>query len=174
MRVKGLRRRRIQRGDTALVVGLGVMGDNPSACPEGAEGQAGSLRPTAVPYRLQKASDSVADAVIDVNTMGLKDGLQNLPMVRWQTCRGRPNSANVMTPGTGMLCGPVARPLFFTPAKPAEKADELDPNYHLFQGHQYRHELFLRPNDTAEARKLMGKKVVSAERWSPTLPHRKD
>jgi L-iditol 2-dehydrogenase len=160
--VKGLRRTRLQRGDTALVIGLGVMGlIHILLLKEFGAGRI--IAADMVPYRLAKALDFGADAVIDVTKTGIEQGLASLTQGKMaELVIVGPNSCEVMA--QGIACARAGgQVLFFTPAKPGEKLS-LDPNHLYFRDIDIITSYSCGPNDTAEACGLIEKQVVSSEK----------
>ncbi|MDA8433794.1 MAG: alcohol dehydrogenase catalytic domain-containing protein [Nitrospiraceae bacterium] len=160
--VKGLRRARIRRGDTVLVIGLGVMGmmNMLVARKYGAERVIGA---DMVRFRIEKGRELGADEVIDVSESGLLGGL------REATAGGMadlvivgPNSAGAMKEGLACV-RPGGQVLFFTPAKPGEMLT-IDPNHLYFNDINIITSYSCGPNDTADACELIEKGVVSAEK----------
>jgi L-iditol 2-dehydrogenase len=159
--VKGLKRTRMKRGDTALVIGLGVMGMIHILLLK-RYGAGRVIAADRVPYRLNKALGFGADAVIDVKTTGLRQGL-------WDLTGGEmaelvvvgPNSAEVMLQGIECV-RPGGQVLFFTPAKPGEQLT-VDPNHLYFRDIDIITSYSCGPNDTTVACDLIGQKVVSAD-----------
>ncbi len=160
--VKGLRRTRMKRGDVVLVIGLGVMGMIHLLLLKN-YGAGRIIAADRVAYRLAKAREFGADAVIDVTATGLAEGLQEL------TGGGMaelvivgPNSADVMM--QGMSCvRPGGEVLFFTPAKPGELLT-IDPNYLYFRDINIITSYSCGPDDTEQACKLIRQKIVSADK----------
>jgi len=159
--VKGLKRARIKRGDTVLVIGLGVMGMIHILLLR--EYGAGRIvAADKVPYRLNKALEFGADAVIDVTTTGLKQGLQDLTGCEMaELVIAGPNSAEVMSQGISCV-RPGGQVLFFTPAKPGESLT-IDPNYLYFRDINIITSYSCGPDDTGQACELIRQKVVSAD-----------
>ena len=160
--VKGLRRTRLQKGDTALVIGLGVMGMIHLLMLR-SMGVGTIIAADIIDYRLQKALAFGADAVIDVSRVGLEVGLRDL------TAGGMaelvvvgPNSAEVMSQGISCL-RPGGQVLFFTPAKPGEMLT-IDPNYLYFRDINIITSYSCGPDDTEQACELIRQKVVSADK----------
>jgi L-iditol 2-dehydrogenase len=159
--IKGLKRTRIKRGDTVLVIGLGVMGmlNVMIARHFGAGRIVGADR---VKFRLDRALQLGADDVIDVSATGLRQGLQD-------ATRGEmaeivivgPNSAEVMAQGLSCVRSGGAA-LFFTPARPGEMLS-IDPNHLYFNDINIVTSYSCGPNDTADACELIGRGVVAAE-----------
>ncbi len=160
--VKGLRRTRMKRGDVVLVIGLGVMGMIHLLLLK-KYGAGRIIAADRVAYRLAKAREFGADAVIDVTATGLTQGLQEL------TDGGMaelvivgPNSADVMM--QGMSCvRPGGEVLFFTPAKPGELLT-VDPNYLYFRDINIITSYSCGPDDTEQACELIRQKIVSADK----------
>jgi len=160
--VKGLRRTRLQKGDTVLVIGLGVMGMIHLLMLR-SMGAGTIIAADMIDYRRQKALEFGADAVIDVSEVGLELGLRDL------TAGGMaelvvvgPNSAEVMSQGISCV-RPGGEVLFFTPARPGERLT-IDPNYLYFRDINIITSYSCGPNDTAQACELIRQKVVSADK----------
>jgi L-iditol 2-dehydrogenase len=160
--VKGLRRTRLQKGDTDLVIGLGVMGMIHLLMLR-SMGAGTIIAADMIDYRRQKALEFGADAVIDVSEVGLELGLRDL------TAGGMaelvvvgPNSAEVMSQGISCV-RPGGEVLFFTPARPGERLT-IDPNYLYFRDINIITSYSCGPNDTAQACELIRQKVVSADK----------
>ena len=159
--VKGLRRARIRRDDTVLIIGLGVMGllNLLVAKKYGAGKVIGADR---VKYRLDKALELGADYTLDVSAMDLHSGLADIT-------RGEmaelviigPNSAEAMREGLKCV-RPGGQALFFTPAKPGEQLT-IDPNHLYFNDINIVTSYSCGPPDTADAFELIEKGVISAE-----------
>ena len=160
--LKGLKRTRIRRGDVVLVIGLGVMGMIHVLLLK-EQGAGRIIAADRVPYRLAKAREFGADAVIDVTTTGLKQGLQELTGGGMaELVVAGPNSADVMM--QGMACvRPGGEVLFFTPARPGERLT-VDPNYLYFRDINVITSYSCGPDDTKQACALIGQKVVSADK----------
>ncbi len=158
--IKGLKRALIRRGDTVLVIGLGVMGIIIilAARHLGAGRIVGA---DMVKYRLDKAREFGADDVIDVSEVDLFEGLG-------QVTKGEmaelvvvgPNSADAMTQGLRCV-SPGGQALFFTPAKPGETL-LIDPNILYFNDISIITSYSCGPSDTAAACEIIQKGVVSA------------
>jgi len=160
--VKGLRRTRMKSGDTVLVIGLGVMGMIHVLLLK-SYGAGRVIAADRVPYRMDKALEFGADAVIDVKTTGLRQGLRDLTGGEMaELVVVGPNGAEVM--GQGIECvRPGGQVLFFTPAKPGEQLT-VDPNQLYFRDIDIITSYSCGPNDTTHACALIGQKVVSADR----------
>jgi L-iditol 2-dehydrogenase len=160
--VKGLKRARIREGDTVLVIGLGVMGLIHILILKG-QGAVRIIAADMVPYRLQKAIEFGADAVIDVAKTDLGEGLRDVTQGGLaELVVVGPNSAAVMSQGLGCV-RPGGQALFFTPAKPGEKLT-IDPNSLYFRDIDIITSYSCGPDDTAEACNLIEQKVVTAEK----------
>ncbi len=158
--LKGLKRAHIRKGDTLLVIGLGVMGMiNIMAARHFGAGRI--IGADMVKYRLDKAAEFGADEVIDVSAVGLFEGLR-------EVTRGEmaelvivgPNSADVMMQGLGCV-RPGGQVLFFTPAKPGETI-VIDPNRLYFNDVNIITSYSCGPSDTADACEMIEKGIVSA------------
>jgi L-iditol 2-dehydrogenase len=160
--VKGLKRARIRRGDTVLVIGLGVMGimNIMIAKHYGAGRVIGADR---VNFRLDKALGSGADEVIDVSATALHEGLRKATGGEMaELVIVGPNSADAMLQGLRCV-RPGGQVLFFTPAKPGEMLS-IDPNYLYFNDINILTSYSCGPADTAAASELIEKGVVTAEK----------
>lgn len=160
--VKALKRAHMKRGDTVLVIGLGTMGQLNIllARKYGAERIIGA---DLIPFRLQKAQEFGADAVIDVardnfidSLRALTDGaMANIVIVG-------PNSADVMKQGLAAT-GPGGSVVFFTPAKPGEVLT-INPNELYFRDMNIITSYSCGPTDTADALELIEEGLVTAEK----------
>jgi L-iditol 2-dehydrogenase len=160
--VKGLRRAAIRRGDTVLVIGLGVMGIMNVAIARH-YGAGKIIGADMVKFRLDRAAEAGADEVIDVRSCDLVEALAAITKGEMaELVIVGPNSAEVMM--QGMQCvKPGGQVLFFTPAKPGEKL-VVDPNSLYFNDINIVTSYSCGPTDTADALELIEKGVISATR----------
>ncbi len=160
--VKSLKRAGIRRGDTILIIGLGVMGmiHILLAKKYGAEKIIGA---DMVPYRLNKAKELGADITIDVSNSNLLKELSSVTdglMV--DIVIVGPNSVNAMQ--QGILCvGAGGKVVFFTPAKPDETLT-INPNELYFKDINIITSYSCGPSDTADALELIAEGVVNAQK----------
>jgi L-iditol 2-dehydrogenase len=160
--VKGLKRAAVRRGDTVLVIGLGVMGImNVAIARHFGAGRV--IGADMVKFRLEKAIEAGADDVIDVSARDLAEALGEITKGEMaELVIVGPNSAEVMM--RGMRCvRPGGQVLFFTPAKPGEKL-LVDPNHLYFNDINIITSYSCGPADTADALELIEKGVISAAR----------
>lgn len=158
--VKSLKRASVRKGDTLLVIGLGVMGLM-HVLLAGEFGAGTVIGADMLPFRLKKALEFGADHVIDVSkedlsgkVRALTDGfMADIVVVG-------PNSAEAMHQGIGAVSR-GGRVVLFTPAKPGEML-QLDPNSLYFRDITIVTSYSCGPSDTAEALGLIEKGVVTA------------
>ena len=160
--VKSLTRSGIKKGDTILVIGLGVMGmlHILLASRFGAGRVIGA---DMVDFRLEKAGEVGADAVIHVEKEPLKDTLLSLTHGRGaDIVIVGPNSIRAMDGGVNCAAagGTV---VLFTPAKPGERLT-IDPNYLYFRDISIVTSYSCGPDDTRRALELIEEGTVTAER----------
>ncbi|MEK6672062.1 MAG: alcohol dehydrogenase catalytic domain-containing protein [Nitrospirota bacterium] len=160
--VKSLRRANIKKGDTVLVIGLGVMGQMHILLAR--EFGAGvALGADMVKFRLDKALEFGADGVIDVSSEDLIEGLKRLTDgKKADIVIVGPNSAAVMRLGLQAVSkgGTV---MLFTPAKPNESLS-IDPNYIYFNDINIVTSYSCGPDDTKMALEFISKGIVSGEK----------
>lgn len=160
--VKALKRADVRRGDTVLVIGLGVMGQlNILLAREyGAERIIGA---DMVPFRLNKAKEFGADDIINVSKDSLSDSLKVLTGGEMaDVVIVGPNSVDAMKQGISAV-GAGGRVLFFTPAKPGDKLT-VDPNDLYFRDVNIITSYSCGPTDTADALELIEKSTVRADK----------
>jgi L-iditol 2-dehydrogenase len=160
--VKALKRANIKRGDTVLVIGLGIMGQLNIllARKYGAERIIGA---DLVPFRLQKAQEFGADEVIDVardDFIGSLKALTDSAMA--DIVIVGPNSVDVMKQGVAAT-GPGGSVVFFTPAKPGEMLT-IAPNELYFRDMNIITSYSCGPTDTADALEIVEEGLVTAEK----------
>ncbi len=160
--LKGLKRARIRRGDTVLVIGLGAMGMiNITAAKHFGAGSV--IGADMVKFRLDKAAEFGADEVVDVSDVELYDGLRKVTKGEMaELVVVGPNSAAAMVQGLRCV-RPGGQVLFFTPAKPGETI-AVDPNFLYFNDINIVTSYSCGPSDTADACELIGKGIISAEK----------
>lgn len=160
--LKGLKRARIRRGDTVLVMGLGVMGMiNIMVAKYFGAGRV--IGADTVKFRLDKAGEFGADEVINVSGVELCAGLTDVTKGEMaELVIVGPNSASAMMQGLSCV-RPGGQVLFFTPARPGEMLS-IDPNLLYFNDINIVTSYSCGPSDTAEACELIGKGIVSAEK----------
>ncbi len=158
--VKSFKRSGIRKGDTVLVIGLGVMGAmHILLAPEyGAEKVIGA---DMVDSRLQKAMELGADSVIHAKNETLREGTLSRTGGRGaDIVIVGPNS--IMAMESGIQCAaPGGAVVFFTPAKPGEKLT-LDPNYLYFRDINIVSSYSCGPDDTKESLEIVRKGIVTA------------
>ena len=158
--VKAFRRAPVRRGDTVFVMGLGVMGMIQMLVARrfGAGRVIGADR---VRFRLDKALELGADAVIDITAGDVVEGLSEATKGDMaELVIVGPNSADAMM--QGLRCVRAGgQVLFFTPAKPGERL-VVDPNHIYFKDINIITSYSCGPADTADAFELVEEGVVSA------------
>ncbi|MBF0327816.1 MAG: alcohol dehydrogenase catalytic domain-containing protein [Nitrospirae bacterium] len=160
--VKSLKRSRIKKGDTVLVIGLGVMGQlHVLLAKEFGAGKV--IGADMVSFRIKKALEFGADHAIDVSKTGLEEELSRLTDGRMaDVVIVGPNSVNAMKQGieSAAIGGTVT---LFTPAKPDEILS-FDPNDFYFKDITLTASYSCGPDDTKEALGFIERKIVSAEK----------
>ncbi|MFA5352651.1 MAG: zinc-binding dehydrogenase [Thermodesulfovibrionales bacterium] len=160
--VKSLKRARIQKDDTILVIGLGIMGQLHILLAR--EFGAGRIiAADLVPFRLAKAMEFGADDVIDVSRGDLLEQLRELTDGRMaDIVIVGPNSAAVMEQGME-AAAPGGTVVLFTPAKPGERL-QTDPNSLYFRDISIVTSYSCGPDDTRTALGFIERGLVRAER----------
>ncbi|MEW6001937.1 MAG: alcohol dehydrogenase catalytic domain-containing protein [Nitrospirota bacterium] len=160
--VKALKRANIKKGDTVLVIGLGVMGQLNILLSK-RYGAAKIIGADMVPFRLEKAMESGADYVVDVSKDDLIDSLKDLTKgAMADLVVVGPNTVEAMKQGIS-ASGPGGRILFFTPARPGERL-QIEPNDLYFKDIDIITSYSCGPTDTAEALKFIEEGTVRAEK----------
>lgn len=160
--VNSLKRASIKKGDTILIIGLGVMGQMHVLLARefGAEKIIGA---DMVPFRLNKALEFGADHVIDVSKEDIISSLKNITdgFMANIVIVG-PNSADAMKQGIEAASrgGTV---VLFTPAKPHEMLI-IDPNHLYFRDINIVTSYSCGPDDTKEALNFINKGLVTADK----------
>lgn len=160
--VKALKRACIRSGDTVLVIGLGVMGQLNILLSRryGAERIIGA---DMVPFRLGKAIEFGADAIVDVSRDDITAAVRELTKGNMaDIVIAGPNSVEVMAKGIECLA-PGGTIVFFTPAKPEEKL-LLDPNPLYFKDRKIITSYSCGPTDTAEALRHIEEGIIRADK----------
>lgn len=151
--VKSIRRANIQKGDTVVVIGLGVMGlIHVILCRQ--YGTRRVIGIDKVPFRLKKALEFGADMVINMDTENPLDALTNITQGELANivivC---PNTIDAIKEGIRFV-GDGGMVVLFTPARPGEKL-ELDPNELYFRDISITTSYSCGPQDTKEAYELI-------------------
>jgi L-iditol 2-dehydrogenase len=160
--VKSLKRASIKKGDTILIIGLGVMGQMHVLLARefGAEKIIGA---DMIPFRLNKALEFGADHVIDVSKENFINRLKDLTNnFMADIVIVGPNSAIAMKEGIEAVA-PGGTVVFFTPAKPNEMLS-TDPNYIYFRDINIVTSYSCGPDDTRKALNLINKGLVTANK----------
>jgi len=160
--VKGLKRARVMRGDTALVIGLGFMGMlNLQALKR--YGAARVIGADMVPWRIEKAMELGADSVIDVSQGALHQQLAEIT-------EGHMANIVIVGPGSiealeeGIKCAaPGATVLMFTPVNPEERLT-LDMNRLYFNDITLVTSYSCGPTDTADAMDILRSGKIKADK----------
>lgn len=151
-----------RKGDTVLVIGLGVMGQIHILL-AGEFGAGKVIGADMVPFRLNKATEFGADHVIDVSKVDLPEKVKELTEgFMADIVIVGPNSAHAMEQGIQSVSkgGTV---VFFTPAKPGERLG-IDPNFLYFRDINIVTSYSCGPADTKEALRLITAGIVRAEK----------
>ncbi len=158
--VKGVRRAGVQPGDTVLVTGLGIMGMLnilvARAC-----GAARILAADRVPWRLEKARQLGADAVIDLTRDELSGAVRQLTggAMAHRVIVG-PGTPEAMADGI-RACGRGGRVVFFTPSPPGRML-EVEPHHLYFNEIDLVSSYSCGPYDTREALALIERGIIRA------------
>jgi len=160
--VKSLRRASLGRGDTVLVIGLGVMGQiHVLLAREFGAGKV--IGADMVLFRLNKAMELGADHVINVSGEDLLQQVKELTGgAMADIVIVGPNSANAMKEGLKAVSR-GGKVVFFTPSKPGEDL-EIDPNFIYFRDVNIVTSYSCGPTDTREALRLIAAGTVRAEK----------
>ncbi len=158
--VKGIKKSGLQPGDTVLVTGMGVMGML-NLLVARAFGAARVIAADLVPYRLEKALELGADAVVDVSREDLAAKVAELT-------GGKLARRVIVGPGTPRAmaegiraCAPGGTVLFFTPTPPGQVL-EVEPHFLYFNEITLASSYSCGPYDTREALALIERGVIGA------------
>jgi L-iditol 2-dehydrogenase len=160
--IKSLKRSKIRKGDTVLVIGLGVMGQMHVILSKyfGAEIVIGA---DMIDYRLNKALEFGADHIINVSKDNLHDKIKELTNgYMANIVIVNPNSINALKEGMNCISsgGTV---LLFTPVKPNELLT-IDPNVFYFKDINIVTSYSCGPDDTKEALGYIKNSIISAKK----------
>ncbi len=160
--VKGLKRSRIQPGDTVLIMGLGVMGQLHIMLAK-KYGAGKIIGADKVGFRLEHAQKSGADEVIDISRNELAGAVSSMT-------DGDMADIIIVGPGDieamnqGISCaGRGARVLFFTPAGPDDMI-QFKPNEIYFRDINIITSYSCGPDDTRDALGMILEGTVNASR----------
>ena len=159
--VKGMRRMGTRAGETALVIGLGVMGMLFVALLNRA-----GMRVVAAdlnPWRVEKAREFGADEVINAAEMDLRKRVMELTggMGAYRVVVG-PSSIRAMEQGIS-CAAPGGTVLFFTPAPPGQTLT-FDQNAIYFRDVNFVQSYSCGPDDTRESLSLIASGAMPVER----------
>ncbi|MDP2168486.1 MAG: alcohol dehydrogenase catalytic domain-containing protein [Thermodesulfovibrionales bacterium] len=158
--IKGLKRARIRKGDTVLVIGLGFMGvlNGILAKKYGAGRVIGA---DSVPYRLNKAKALGFDGVIDVSKINLREAVNDMTSGDMaEVVVAAPNSREALADGLSAVSDGGAV-LMFSPVRPGEMLT-IDPNGLYFRDISLITSYSCGPTDTADALEMIEQGVVRA------------
>jgi L-iditol 2-dehydrogenase len=161
--VKSLRQAGFKPDDRVLVIGLGVTGQmHVLMAKQGGARQI--IGADLVPYRLKRALEFGADAVVNVNEENLLEKVTDLT-------RGQMADLVIVGPGTtaamktGISCaGKGGTVLFFTPS-PDEELLQINPYELYFNEVNLLFSYSCGPNDTQQAMTLIEQGVMTAEKF---------
>jgi len=159
--VKGLKRARVIKGDTALVIGTGFMGMlNLMTLKNFGAGRV--IGADMVPWRLEKALELGADLVIDASAGSLHEQVRELTEGKGANivivC---PNSVEALEEGI-KCAAPGATVLMFTPTKPGERLT-MEMNGLYFNDISIVTSYSCGPTDTADAMDLLRSGKIGTE-----------
>ncbi len=158
--VKSFKRSGIKKGDTVLIIGLGVMGAIHVLLARHF-GAGNIIGADMVDYRLDKAVELGADSIININHQSLKDAVLSQTNSKGaEIVIIGPNSAEAME--TGIQCvAPGGTAVLFTPAKPDESLT-IDPNHLYFNDINIATSYSCGPDDTRQSLEFIHKGIISA------------
>ena len=158
--VKSLRRSSIKKGDTVLIIGLGVMGMmHLLLAPH--YGAAKTIGADMVDFRLKKAEGLGIDCTINVDQWDLADVIPALTEHKGaDIVIAGPNSVDVMEKAI-QCAAPGGTVVLFTPAMPGE-ALTIDPNYIYFRDISIVASYSCGPDDTRRALQIIEKGIINA------------
>jgi L-iditol 2-dehydrogenase len=160
--VKSLKRSNINKGDTVLVIGLGVMGQMHVLLAR-YFGAGNIIAADKIGFRLKKAAEFGADHVIDVSKQDIIQAVSDLTDgFMAQVVIVGPNSVEAMKTGIRAVAngGTV---MFFTPALPGEML-AVDPNELYFRDIRISTSYSCGPDDTREALGFITRGSVTAQK----------
>lgn len=160
--IKSLKRARIKRGDTALIIGLGVMGQiHILLAKEFGIGRI--IGADMIEFRLKKAIEFGADYVIDIKRENIYRRIKEITDGKGaEVVVVGPNSVEAMLTGLETVSkgGTV---VFFTPAKPGEVL-KIKPNDIYFRDIDIVTSYSCGPDDTIMAMRFIEKGLVNASK----------
>ena len=159
---KSMKRSGIKKGDTVLIIGLGVMGImHLLLAPHFGAGQ--TVCADMVEFRLKKARELGADAEIDVSNDSLREAAISLTGGRGaDIVIIGPNSISAID--AGLQCtAPGGTAVLFTPAGPGEHLT-IDPNYLYFRDINIVTSYSCGPDDTKKSLELIREGAVTAQK----------
>lgn len=162
--IKSLKRARVKPGDTALVIGLGVMGMLHVVLLK-KYGATNIIGADMVPFRLKRAMELGAHHVIDVSKKDKGDLYNQLKSITKEAMAEivivGPNSSYALE--QGLRCAaPGGTVLMFTPVRPGESIT-INPNELYFKDISLVPSYSCGPTDTADALDIIKQGVVKAE-----------
>lgn len=160
--VKSLKRAGIKKGDTALIIGLGVMGQIHILLAR-EFGIDRIIAADMVEFRLRKALEFGADNVIDIRKEGILERIKDLTDGKGaEIVIVGPNSVEAMMTGLGAVSG-GGSVVLFTPARPGEIL-KIDPNEIYFKDINIVTSYSCGPDDTIMAMRFIEQGVISASK----------
>jgi L-iditol 2-dehydrogenase len=160
--LKALKRSGMKKGDTLLVIGLGVMGQLHILLSK-RYGAGRIIGADMVPFRLRKAKELGADDVIDVSGHDLIESVRDLTKGEMaDIVIVGPNSVKAMEQGLA-AAGDGGSVLFFTPSRPGERLS-FNPNDLYFRDINIITSYSCGPADTADALEIVEKGIVRADK----------
>ena len=160
--VKALNRSGMKKGDTVLVIGLGVMGQLHILLSR-KYGAGRIIGADMVPFRLQKGMKLGADEVLDVSRHDLIESMRDLTKGEMaDLVIVGPNSVKAMEQGLA-AAGDGGSVLFFTPSRPGELLT-FNPNDLYFRDINIITSYSCGPSDTADALEIVEEGIVRADK----------
>ncbi|HIJ59534.1 MAG TPA: zinc-binding dehydrogenase [Nitrospirae bacterium] len=160
--VKSLKRANIQKGDNVVIIGLGIMGQIHVMLAK-YYGASRVICIDKIPFRINKALEIGADAVIDYSKLDANKVLNEITKGRMaQVVIVCPNNLTAMESAFDLI-SPGGSVVFFSPADPKDYL-KLPINELYFKDISIINSYSCGPNDTKEALELIVKGVIKPER----------